>query len=117
MQINQNNDEKEKWPNPLKFLHFEKINELSNPPEIPPNYEIFGISFQKQKNHVKLINEEYEDLNINEIRRMVKKSYSLFRNILKDPNNKELIVELRDLHILMNIKINNAKKWEIKNKL
>lgn len=101
------------FPNPLTFKHYTIVNETTKPPEIPKFYKLFSLDFENKKTHVRLISEEYEDLDLLVIKNMVKSSYKTFRKILKEPNNKELFIELRDLHLIMNEKINKAKKWEL----
>ncbi|KAF7693673.1 hypothetical protein CDIK_2196 [Cucumispora dikerogammari] len=105
------------WPNPRNFKHYNLIKEDLPPPKIPKYYKLFNLDFKKTKTHIKLTGEEYEDLNLKDLREMVLRSYEIFRRILNDPEDKNLLVELRDIHLIMNIKINKAKKWEIKNLL
>ncbi|KRH94739.1 hypothetical protein M153_1570007210 [Pseudoloma neurophilia] len=97
-------DESDNWPVP-DFSNLEK-------PEIPDKFHLFGIDFTV-KDGLPHTEEEFEDLDIPKLKKMVNESISEFKNLLRtrDQRNFEKITKL---HEEMNDMINRAKLFEAK---
>lgn len=88
------------WPKP-------PIHSRTDPPEIPEIIRIFGVEFAK-KDEKPILNIPCNPIDKDEIRRLVRKSYSLFLKMMKTLDGS-LLDRISNVHVQINEKINMGK--------